>query len=70
MRKSILAIAAVGLSFVPACVVNPSNHDAGDVAFVHQAVQTLLCRKPRSTLEVTVLADRVAASAAARSSPA
>ena len=60
MRKSILAIAAVGLYFVPACVVNPSNHDAGDVAFVHQAVQTLLCRKPRSTLEVTVLADRVA----------
>ena len=60
MRAPILATCAVGLSLVPACAANPSNHDAGDVAFVHQASQVLLCRKPRSTLEVSVLASRVA----------
>lgn len=60
MRAPIFVLAAAGLSFVPACVINPPNHDAGDVAFVHQAVQTLLCRKPRGTLEISVLADRVA----------
>ncbi len=49
---------AVVLAVLGTCDV-PSD-DAGDTAFVHQAVQTLLGRKPHGTAEVQALTNLVA----------
>lgn len=55
MRRFLTGMALCGLALGAGCYGPIEADDAGDVAFVHQATQTLLGRRPRGSDEVDVL---------------
>jgi hypothetical protein len=55
MRRYLTRMALCGLTLTAGCFGPIAPDDAGDVAFVHQATQALLGRRPRGSDEVDVL---------------
>ncbi len=55
MRHITATLTLCGLALCAGCYEPVTNDDAGDIAFVHQATQAILGRRPRGSREVSAL---------------